>query len=226
MGTIALVGGNEFRPNCVAMDREILRRVGNLTPRVLILPTAAGSEEPGAAAANGIRHFQGLGLEATALMVVSRADAENDALAARVKDADVIYLTGGDPAYLLETLRHSAVWAAIERLYRQGAAVVGSSAGAMALSAQMRRGPRDWLPGLGLAPRLAVLPHHEGCTEQEARDQREALPSSLVLLGIAAATACINTGDDAWQVAGEGSVCVYGEYSADRYATGASFALP
>jgi len=226
MGTIALVGGDEFRPNCVAMDREILRRAGTLTPRVLILPTAAASEEPGAAAANGIRHFQSLGLEAEALMVVTRADAENDALAARVKDVDVIYLTGGDPAYLLETLRHSAVWSAIERLYRQGGVVVGSSAGAMALSAQMRHGSREWLPGLGLAPRVAVLPHHEHCAEDEARGLREALPSGLVLLGIAAATAGINAGNDTWHVAGEGSVCVYGEYSADRYPTGESFELP
>jgi cyanophycinase len=226
MGTIALVGGDEFRPNCMAMDREILRRVGKLTPRVLILPTAAANEEPGAAAANGVRHFQSLGLEAAALMVVTRADAENDALAARVKDADVIYLTGGDPAYLLETLRHSAVWSAIERLYRQGGAVIGSSAGAMALGAQMRYGPREWVPGLGLAPRVAVLPHHERCAEEEAHDLREALPSGLVLLGIAAAAACINAGNGAWQVAGEGSVCVYGEYSADRYTTGASFELP
>ena len=226
MGTIALVGGDEFRPNCVAMDREILRRAGTPTPRVLILPTAAASEEPGAAAANGIRHFQGLGIEAAALMVVTRADAENDTLATRIKDADVIYLTGGDPAYLLETLRHSAVWAATERLYRQGGVVAGSSAGAMALGAQMRHGSREWLPGLGLAPRVAVLPHHERCAEQEAHDLRETLPSGLVLLGIAAATACINAGNDTWQVAGEGSVCVYGEYSADRYAPGESFELP
>lgn len=96
----------------------------------------------------------------------------------------------------------------------------------MALGAQMRHGSREWVPELGLAPRVSVLPHHERCAEDGARDLREILPSGLVLLGIATATACINAGDDAWQVAGAGSVCVYGEYSADRYTTGESFELP
>jgi hypothetical protein len=52
-GWIALVGGNEFRPNCEPMDRALLTHIGK-RPKVAILPTAA-KENPALAAENGTR---------------------------------------------------------------------------------------------------------------------------------------------------------------------------
>ena len=46
-GSIALVGGDEFRSTCEEMDRHILTTIprGSL-PKVLIVPTAAASDNP------------------------------------------------------------------------------------------------------------------------------------------------------------------------------------
>ena len=60
-GRLTLVGGDEFRSGCEAMDAAILAATGKSSPVVLIVPTAAAFENPARAADNGVRHFQGLG---------------------------------------------------------------------------------------------------------------------------------------------------------------------
>ncbi len=57
---------------------------------------------------------------------------------AAIDGAGLIYLSGGNPAYLAQTLHQTAVWHAIVAAHEAGAAVAGCSAGAMALS--------DWAP--------------------------------------------------------------------------------
>jgi cyanophycinase-like exopeptidase len=227
MGIIALVGGDEFRVSCAVMDKEILLRIGRRPARVLILPTAAAHSSPELAAANGVRYFQMLGAIAEAAMVLTHADADDPSRADLLRDADLVYLTGGDPRHLLETLSGTALQRALEAFHSNGGAVAGSSAGAMVLGERVRRGQNAWVPGLGLAGRVAVLPHHEHACEANVRPLRESLAPSFVLFGIAAATACITSDDDqSWRVAGTGSACVYSAYTADRYVAGQSFELP
>ena len=158
-GPIALVGGDEFRDGCEPMDREILAAAGSGRPRVLIVPTAAAQQNPAKAAANGVAYFNGLGAEADALMVLDSEDADDDGLVSRVGWADVIYLTGGDPAHLLDVLRGSRLLDAVRAAVAGGAVLAGSSAGAMVLGEWMRYG--GVRPALGLLGGLAVLPHHE-----------------------------------------------------------------
>ena len=87
-GSIALVGGDEFRPGCEPMDRVLLEATGVDCSRVVILPTAAAHENPGQAAANGISYFSGLGCDASAAMVVDSAGASDEALVSQVDGAD------------------------------------------------------------------------------------------------------------------------------------------
>src|SRR6185369_13983127 len=72
-----------------------------------------------------------------------------------------------DPGLVVRTLEGTLAWDAIRGAWREGAALAGSSAGAMALGewtlirARMpgdaRREPR---PALGVVPGTAVLPHY------------------------------------------------------------------
>ena len=169
-GPIALVGGDEFRDGCEPMDREILDATGASRPRVLIVPTAAARQNPSKAAANGVVYFEGLGAEADSLMVLDSEDAGDDGLVSRIGWADVIYLTGGDPAHLLKVLRGSRMLEAVKESVSGGAVLAGSSAGAMVLGGWMRYG--GVRPALGLLEGLAVLPHHErssaGCGGRRA----------------------------------------------------------
>ena len=57
MGVVALMGGNEFREDCIPLDQELLS-LAKQPHRVVIVPTAAAFENPRKAAENGIRYFE------------------------------------------------------------------------------------------------------------------------------------------------------------------------
>ena len=159
-GRIALVGGDEFRPGCEEMDRAILRATGVERPSLLVLPTAAADQNPSKAASNGVSYFASLGADASPLMALDGAHANDDELLAPVDEADVVYLTGGSPQRLLDVLRGSLLLEKLERALHRGAIVAGSSAGAMVMGEWMRF--RGWRRALGVARGVATLPHHEG----------------------------------------------------------------
>ena len=97
------------------MDRELLGATGVDRPRVVILPTAAAHESPRQAASNGVSYFSGLGCDASALMVVDSAGANDEVLVSRIDGADLVYLTGGSPHHLLEVFVRLAAVAAHSR---------------------------------------------------------------------------------------------------------------
>ncbi len=223
MGHIALVGGDEFRVGCEPMDREILAASGAARPRVLIVPTAAARQDPSKAAANGVSYFEGLGADADSLMVLDSRDADDDGLVSRVPWADVVYLTGGDPAHLLDVLRGSRLLDAIKAAVAGGAVLVGSSAGAMVLGEWMRyRGVR---PTLGLLGGLAVLPHHERSNpDTVAAELAESVHPDGPVVGVDAGSGCLR-GRDGWRVVGTGSVVLYSRGKWCRYQTGEAVPL-
>jgi cyanophycinase len=223
MGTIVLMGGNEFRPECVALDRGILGHIPQQPPRVVVVPTAAAHERPAVAAQNGMRYFDALGANSSAAMIVSRADANNAEIAAQFELADVVYLTGGNPWVLLDTLRNSRCWVAIERVWRSGGVVAGSSAGAMVLADRMWWNGQ-WTVSLGLAPRIAVLPHHRSSGELRPGAGLGKL-GLLTILGIPEATACLSEYGHVWSVVGQGKVVVYTDAGARVCAPGETFTL-
>ena len=205
---IALIGGEEFRPGCEELDRAILASVEAERPRLLVLPTAAAHENPAMAASNGVRYFSELGADAAPLMVLDRSDAEDEALAAEVETADVVYLTGGNPANLLDTLQGTLLLRGMTDAHQRGAVLAGSSAGAMVMGAWMRF--RGWREALGIAGSIAALPHHERARPESVATELAAdAPSGLAaVLGIDARTGCLGTADG-WLVMGAGQVVVY-----------------
>jgi cyanophycinase len=166
-GPVALVGSGEYLPVLEEVERALLAgRPG----RYVQLATAAAPEgaaslarwhDLGAAAASR------LAVEQVVVPVVDRDTAEDAGLAGLVAGAGLIYLSGGNPGFLADTLRGSAVWAAIVAAWTAGAALAGCSAGAMALSANLPDVRHPWRPaspGLGLVPMVEVLPHFDRFT--------------------------------------------------------------
>lgn len=225
LGGIALVGGDEFRPDCLPMDRDLLRRVGAPKPRVALVPTAAAHSGPRQAAENGVRYFTALGAQADAVMLLVREDARRTSLLAQLEAADVIYLTGGDPSYLLETLRGTAAEEVLRGAVHRGALVVGSSAGAMVLGAQMRSG-RSWQPALGIAGPVAVLPHFRQMAFGDPAALAAALPSDVALLGIPVGVACYTQDGRSWQVLGRADVLLHEQGRQRTVAAWETFTLP
>ncbi len=205
-GLIALVGGNEFRPDCEPMDRALLAKMGS-KPKVVILPTAAAQENPALAAENGVRYFKRLGAHAEAAMVIDAATGREPKWVTLIQNADLVYFTGGDPVYLLSTMHSSPAWKAALEAWKIGRMLAGSSAGAMIFGGRMWAPGEGWCEGLGLLPGFAVIPHHAKLAALWNAEQMHAsLPKGVALLGIDEATALLGP---PWQVLGAGKVAVY-----------------
>ncbi len=222
-GKVALIGGDEFRMSCVGMDGEILKAAGVSRPHLLVVPTAAALERPMQAAGNGTRYFEMLGANAAPLMALNRDDANDEALVSAVDDADIIYLTGGNPAHLLEALRGSLLLRKMLDALERGAVLAGSSAGAMAMGQRMRF--RQWVDALNIAQGIVALPHHERSSRgQTLSDVRFETQAGLSALGIDGATGCISDGDG-WRVLGVGNVTLYKSGDWERFEAGERFVI-
>ena len=217
-GRLALVGGDEFRSGCESMDAAILAATGKSRPVVLIVPTAAAFENPARAADNGVRHFRSLGAEASPLMVLDHDNASDAGIAAEVESADVVYLTGGNPAHLLDTLRDSLLLGSIHTMLERGGTLAGSSAGAMVMGSWMRF--REWRRTLGIAAGIATLPHHERADPDTVVEELRAAPDDLsAVFGIDGRAGALS-GPDGWTALGAGRVTVYQSLPRTRYGDG------
>ena len=217
-GPIALVGGDEFRPGCEEMDLAILETTGVKGPRVLILPTAAANQDPRKAATNGAAYFSGLGARSSALMVLGPAEAGDEHLMSPLDSADLVYITGGDPGHLLETLTGSLLLKRLEGALERGAVLAGSSAGAMVLGSWMRF--RGWAEALRVVDDIAVLAHHEGAfPESVSTELAASSPAGVSVLGIDAMTCCFGR-PGRWRVLGSGAVTLYFQGRWQRYSSG------
>jgi cyanophycinase len=211
-GPVALVGSGEFLPVMEAVDAGLL---AGRPARVIILPTAAAQEGPGRVAYwtdLGTAHCERLGAAAVPLPVLDRDGAGDAGLAAQVAGAGLIYLSGGNPGYLADTLRGSLVLEAVLAAWRGGAALAGCSAGAMALTEEaddVRTGRRR--PGLGVVPGLVVVPHFDrverwwsGVVDRK----RSGLEPSRLMVGIDEETALVG-GPVRWRVGGRQRVWIF-----------------
>jgi cyanophycinase-like exopeptidase len=163
-GPLALVGSGEYTPAMLAVERELIE---GRAPRYVQIPTAAAPEGAGRLrywVELGGRQAERLGVTAVPVVARDRAEADDPDLAALVAGAGLVYLSGGNPAYLADTLRDTLLWRAIVDVWRAGAALAGCSAGAMAFGGwvpEIRRPGGHGRPGLGLLPQLRVIPHFD-----------------------------------------------------------------
>ncbi len=206
-GPLALVGGAEWTDGC-SFDAQLLDASGQR--EVLVLPTAAAYEHPERAVATATAWFGALGARVRGLMVLARPDAEDPAQAAVVRDARYIYLGGGSPLHLRSVLKDSAVWTALVAAWQDGAVLAGSSAGAMVLGDSMvdPRGGALTL-GLGIVPRLAILPHADSWSPEKSHRTVELATGHLRIAAVDERTALLRVAGGGWRVAGAGGVTVY-----------------
>jgi cyanophycinase len=208
---LALVGGGEWTEGC-SFDAGFLSAAGS--GDVLVLPTAAAYEHPERLVVRAGEWFEHLGGQVEGLMVLSRADAEDEGAAAVMRAARLIYLAGGSPMHLRSVLKGSAVWAALLEAWRDGAVVVGSSAAAMALTDPMVDARGGGLTiGLGLLSGVAVVPHfgdtHEDIHGEKLHRSILLAPHGTPVAGIPERTALIRDPTGVWRSEGVGRVAVY-----------------
>ena len=212
LGAIALVGSGEYLPAMATLERDLIDdAVRRGKPRHFMqLATAAGQEGERSltywrelGAAQGER----IGVPTSFLPVFTREHANDPLLAARVAEAGLLYLSGGNPGHLGETLVGSLVGDAIMAHVRSGGALAGCSAGAMVLGTTVptfRFGSRAPVAGFDLLPGLQVIPHFNRLFELAIKGAPD---STRHLLGIENLTALVRwSAATEWRVVGHGAV--------------------
>lgn len=230
-GPLALVGSGEYLPVMLEVERALLAgRPG----RYVQLPTAAMPEGPASVArwtALGQAQAARLGVEAVPLLVGDRSDADDPALAAQVAGAGLVYLSGGSPQHCAATLRGTLVWQAVDQAWRDGAALAGCSAGAMALTSwvpDLRRPGRPADPGLGLLPGLRVIPHFDrfaGWLPDLVTRYLARAPEDVAVVGVDEETALV-WADGRWTVSGRQSVWLLTKQGRTGFPAGSGPDLP
>jgi len=217
-GSIALVGSGEFLPEMSDLENLLIQdgvRNGKV-PRFIQIPTAAGQESP-----DRIKYWrelgraQGerLGIEVEFLEILNRQDAQDRELAELIADSALIYLSGGDPHHLADSLAGTPVFDAIYQGWASGSSLAGCSAGAMALSTHIpnfRFSKKSPTQGLNLLTNIRVIPHFDRFFRWIPESAAKVLMSTsdeTVLIGIDELTALVNRSEESdWQVIGSGLV--------------------
>ena len=217
---LALVGSGEYLPKMEPVDRFLLEHLKD-NPIVVCLPTAAGQEgDERISYWNnlGVHYFQRLGASVSALPVIDKFSANEAKYAEKISNANFIYLSGGKPGYLFDTLVNSLVWKAISDVHAKGGVLAGCSAGAMIMGENFYSytGMRS---GFGFLRRMTVMPHFNEIPEERIEAMCHRLDKHLNLIGIEANTALICT-QASYHVMGSGGVCFFDHVTSTRFTQG------
>jgi cyanophycinase len=217
---LALVGSGEYLPPMETVDRYLLGKLSG-KPRVICLPTAAGTE--GAERISywselGKAHFSRLGAEVESLPVIDSSSANDPDLARRIQQANFIYLSGGKPDYLYQTLIGSLAWTAILEIHQKDGVVAGCSAGAMIMGERIPGFP-GWKPAFGLLPGVVIMPHFDELPGAMVSTLQLFVGDKRTLLGIEGNTALV-VADEIYQVVGSGGVVVWNKRGKTRFTQG------
>ncbi|HEX6750022.1 MAG TPA: cyanophycinase [Longimicrobium sp.] len=213
-GTLVLIGG-ACEATGEAFGRFVDLAGGREGGRIVGITTA--SANPTRSAREWLRSFIEAGATHVEMPIIDSRDRAQDArVAEMIREADGIFLGGGDQVHLVTTIGGSRVGRALAEAYTAGAVVCGTSAGAAALTETILAGgePDEYGkmqdvhlgPGFGLLGFRAVIDTH---FTQRRRLQRLfmviARNAELMGLGIDEDTAMVVRGH-LGEVVGRGSV--------------------
>ena len=207
VGTLALVGGSEWREGC-AFDADLLAASAGST--VTVLGTAAAFEAPAKLIERARNWFTTLGATVHEVPVYTRSDARDSAHAAAIRAASFIYLADGSSQHLRSALLGTPVWEAIVDAWRAGAVLAASAQSATALCDHMvdNRGGA-FTVGLGLLRDLTVIPHYDQWSPDKRHRTVKLARPDLVVVGIDERTALLCDGAGQWSVSGAGTAVFY-----------------
>lgn len=238
--TFALFGSGEFLPWAQDVDRVALERATAGDGSVVVLPLASaqeGDEVFSDWARRGLAHYEAMRVPARVSALRDRTGAFDYDLIAQLDGASMYYFSGGNPAYLADTLRDTPLWAAIVAAVEAGAVLAGCSAGACFVGetapdpsgAVVGRDKGWYVTGLRLLPGLSFGPHWDMLDTWEPGITDFIRANTLAdqhLVAIDEDTAILGDGTD-WTVLGLGEVKIYqgGELTGGPFTRDAGFRL-
>jgi cyanophycinase len=208
-GPLVLVGGDEFTAGC-DFDAEIIAAVG--ATEVALLATGWAYENPAKIVERATDWFASLGVATREVPVYSRADALVSENIAAVSSAKLIYLTGVSPMHMRSVLAETPLLGALTAAWSNGAALVGSGAGADVICDPMvdTRGGAFTI-GLGLLSGVAVVARSDQWSPDKVRRTIDLASKDVFVVELPERTAIVlddpETGT--WRRSGAGTVIVH-----------------
>ncbi len=236
-GSLALVGSGEYLPAMASLEQSLIQDgvKNGKKARFIQIPTAAGQESADRIAfwrELGRAQGERLGVEVEFLEILNRQDAQDKELAKLIADSALIYLSGGDPHHLADSLAGTPVFDAIYQGWASGSSLAGCSAGAMALSTHIpnfRFSKKSPTPGFNFLPKVRVIPHFDRFFRWIPESAAKVLmssPDETILIGIDELTALVKRSeDDFFTVEGGALVHILSGANPERLKPGEKFML-
>ena len=189
---------------------------GGRGAKLVVIPTASRLEDTGARYASV---FRDLGVDEIEVMDFdTRRDADERGRSAILRDADGVFLTGGNQMRLATGIGGTNVARALRELNARGGHVAGTSAGASFLSEHMiafgddnrrpQAGSVTLAPGLGLTNRVVIDQHFTQRGRLGRLLTALAFNPFLIGLGLDEDTAAFIGPDKTVEVVGSGTLTV------------------
>jgi cyanophycinase len=214
-GVLALVGSGEYLPVMQEFETGLLHSAIARGKKNTFVQIPTGSSEEGEDRRQfwkrrGQEQCDRIGSECIYLPVHEAEDAFNPEYVSAIKDAGLIYFSGGNPHHIAKVFKGSPLWDAIVQEWESGTSLAGCSAGAMAFGGTImgiRKSSHS--EGLNLLPEIEVIPHYDkmlGWLPDRVASFIARAGADTTLIGIDENTALVF--DGAWKVAGAGKAHV------------------
>ena len=159
-GSLIIIGGHEEKQGDCAILNEVVKRVNKGKGKLTILTVA--TQLPEEVAEEYREVFTRLGVkQIDVLDIRTREQAYDEANVQKIAEASVIFMTGGDQLRITSQVGDSLVFRCMQEIYRKGATIAGTSAGAAAMPETMLIGgagdASNKISALSMAPGLAFM---------------------------------------------------------------------
>lgn len=167
-GKLLIIGGAEDKEGNCQILNKVVELLTDQTGKLIILTTA--TRLPKEVGAEYQKIFGELGLENVEIVnISSRSQANKEEFAKKIKNAAGVFFTGGDQLRITSLLGGSVVSGALHQIYQKGRLIIGTSAGAAAMSDTMivegesndtpKKCTLKMAPGMGLLEEVIIDQH-------------------------------------------------------------------
>lgn len=164
---IAIGGGEVSQNQTYEIDKFIVESSKKENPNFLFIPTASKDAEPYIKTINKL--YESLGCK-TDNLYLSNIKINKEEINQKIEKADIIYVGGGNTAYMMEVWRKYSVDKELIRAYTSGKVLAGLSAGSICwfiaghsdseFIEDVENPKHKWVKGLGIIPYLHC-PHYD-----------------------------------------------------------------
>jgi dipeptidase E len=216
---IVAIGGEDWEnlaESTLSIDQEIVRLAGKERPRFLFLPTAQlGEDIEDQYRSVFAAHYTNLGCETSELYMTEESAPSEAEMAAALRDADIIYIGGGNTARMLMIWQTHGFDKLLLDAWRHGKVMAGVSAGAICWAQSGHSdsisfwSPEKWeytmVGGFGVIP-VVMCPHYDGHGGPEGfeKPRRERFQDTIAVregMGVGIDNeAALHVVDDTWRV--------------------------